>query len=184
MATASIRNFQSMPPVTADALVAYANELLISRGSALITKRTLRFYTSNDVVPSPLGSPKFARYDYKHLICLVGARALQDQGNKLPKIKKELTTTLGGNYAKMEEYIDAWLAHHAAPKSPIRARESRSDYGKDSDSVFSQFESMGANVVRILLSPSITLEVTNSVTLESELARAKKEFAKAFDKLK
>ncbi|MCE9557744.1 MAG: MerR family transcriptional regulator [Armatimonadetes bacterium] len=77
-------------PYHIDDLLTVANDILAFKGLQQVIKRTLRFYIQNGLVPRPIGSPKFARYEYRHLLSLVGARTCQDHGMKLNQIKENL----------------------------------------------------------------------------------------------
>lgn len=79
-----------MQPCTAKDLLKHASAILESLGLQGIRDRTLRYYIQNGVVPPPIGSPKFARYDFRHLQGLVTARALQNQGMKLMQIRSQM----------------------------------------------------------------------------------------------
>ena len=79
-----------MPPCTVKELLAHANEVLRSLKLPDVQSRTLRFYITEGVVPPPIGSPKFARYEFRHLESLVLSRALQNQGMKLAQIKSQM----------------------------------------------------------------------------------------------
>ncbi len=82
--------YAKMEPCSAQQLLKEANGVLKGLGLPGIQIRTLRFYISEGVVPPPIGSPKFARYEFRHLQNLVYARSLQNQGMKLVQIRSQL----------------------------------------------------------------------------------------------
>lgn len=167
--------------MTADALVVVVNEFLSERGATLISKRTLRFYTAQDVVPSPMGSPKFARYGYEHVLSLLAARALQDQGQRLDQIRVETSEIHRGRLDRIEGLVEAWLAQgFGAGRRTARVREANAEMGADA---FSKLASMGSSLVRISLTPNCTIEVVDTPSLATELDRAAKELRKLADRL-
>lgn len=83
-----------MSPCTARELLKCAEQVLGELGLPGIQLRTLRFYIAQGVVPPPIGSLKFARYEFLHLHSLVLSRAMQDQGMKLAEIKSQLKPSL------------------------------------------------------------------------------------------
>ncbi|MCC6685378.1 MAG: MerR family transcriptional regulator [Fimbriimonadaceae bacterium] len=79
--------YANMPPCTAKELIGHANKVLRAMGLPDVQIRTLRFYIAQGVVPPPVGSPKFARYDFQHLRGIVSSRALQNEGLTLTQIR-------------------------------------------------------------------------------------------------
>lgn len=75
--------YKNLAPFSADTLIVAVNELLTAHGIPAISKRTLRYYTTQGIVPRPIGSPRFARYSFDHFMMLVGSRALQQEGQTL-----------------------------------------------------------------------------------------------------
>lgn len=82
--------YANMPPCTAKELIAHANKVLRAMGLPDVQIRTLRFYIAQGVVPPPVGSPKFARYEFSHLNSLVILRMMQNQGMRLAEIKGQI----------------------------------------------------------------------------------------------
>ncbi len=180
-----LREYRAHPPVTADMLVLTANEFLARRGAQLVSKRTLRFYTAQDVVPSPMGSPKFARYGYEHLLTLLAARALQDQGMKLDKIKTETSEIARGRFDRIEGLVEVWLGQASMVQGrAMSVRESAAAYGETTEKdAFARLSKVGHASLRIPLTQGCTLEVSDSPSLEAELTKAHKELGKVIEKL-
>ena len=180
-----LKEHRSLPPCSVDALLDHANALLSKRGASLVSKRTLRYYTTQDLVPSPLGSPKFARYTYEHLLSLLAARALQDQGKKLDQIKEELSEMTTGNFNQIEDLVLEWLGHSPAPKSRFtHVRESRANYAAEgSAKVVAELSAVGQSSIRIPLAAGITLEISDSPSPSADLIKAHKEHVKLIERL-
>ena len=162
----NLEDFRSLPPFTADALIDHANGILAPRSP--MTRRTLRFYISQSVVPPPLGSPKFARYNYRHLLHLLSARALQDQGKTLTFIARQMNEL---SEVQIEEIVKAWLF-----REKMVVRETRAEYRPDE-------VHLGLSSTRITLTDKASLELQNSESTKKELARAYDELGKLIKKL-
>lgn len=170
--------------MTADGVVLTVNEVLADRGATLISKRTLRFYTSQDVVPSPMGSPKFARYGYEHLLSLLGARAMQDQGQKLDQIRVEMSEIRRGRLDRIEALIDSWISQvpPQRAKSARLAKESSESIGAMNS--FNKLAKMGTTRLRIPLTTNCGLEIADSSDMVQELERASRELTKLIEKVR
>lgn len=79
-----------MAPCSAKELVQRAGTVLGELGLPSVQLRTLRFYITKGVVAPPIGSLKFARYEFGHLQSLVLARVMQNQGLQLSQIKSQV----------------------------------------------------------------------------------------------
>jgi len=157
--------YRRYAPFKADQLVEAANTILSSIDAHGVTKRTLRFYTAQEVVPPPMGSPKFARYDYGHLLALLSARALQDRGKKLDQIRREVEDIRRGEFARLEAVVENWLSQSRMPP-PYSIATSTPAF--NSDKVPEQIR-LGASVRRIALTPNATLELSEHADLKTEL---------------
>lgn len=168
----ALSDFRTLGPFTADKLIDAVNAILRARGAQPIAKRTLRFYTSQGVVPSPMGSPKFARYGYEHLLSLVGARAMQDQGLKLAAIIENLKPIRQGNFESVEALINTWIEMPSNRSSMVR--ESASNYSAammmDRDDLVESYVGTPARVIQ--LTPNSELRILGNVPVRSELAAA------------
>jgi DNA-binding transcriptional MerR regulator len=99
-----IVDYVRLAPFSLEELVDAANSLLRHRPRLEVSRRTVRYYVSEGVLPPPSGSPKFSRYGVEHLLRLVGARCLQDQGWSLERARKDLDRILSsGESAALEE---------------------------------------------------------------------------------
>ena len=74
-----LSEYKAKAPYTVNELLAAVNSLM---GDEDMTVRTIRYYVGQGVLSRPYGAPKFARYGYEHLVCILGARMLQDKGWK------------------------------------------------------------------------------------------------------
>lgn len=77
-----------MGPFTIDELVSAVNSVLRDRPDLTVTKRTIRFYVAQGIIPPPRGAPKFARYPFENLLTIVAIRRMQDRGEKLEVAQK------------------------------------------------------------------------------------------------
>jgi DNA-binding transcriptional MerR regulator len=185
MAKQSIKEFRSHPPFTADVLILRANELLAARGAQIISKRTLRFYTGQDVVPKPLGSPKFARYAYEHLLSLVAARALQDQGQKLQQIKQEVSEVARGRLDRLESLVDKWMDNGVSVSGRFaQIKEGTADFAGDTEmDAIKTITKLGTSNLRVRLSGAVSLEISDTASIKAELGKAHKELGRILNQL-
>lgn len=181
----SLKEYRTHPPFTADVLILTANDLLAAKSAQLVSKRTLRFYTAQNVVPPPLGSPKFARYGYEHLLSLLAARALQDQGMKLEQIRTEVSEVLRGRYDRIEALVEGWLEAGAPILDRLlKVREIQGTYDANSTlDTYAKLAKQGSPALRIKLSPAMVLEVSDVPRLSFELRKAAREIERIIDNL-
>lgn len=118
-----LKQYSKLGPFTADELVRMAQTLLDRRVSHPFTKRTLRFYIAQGAVPSPLGSPKFARYSHRHLVRVLATRMLQDQGYKLEEIVAQFEEGDKAGSERLEADVSAWLGEDRSAVTRIAPRE-------------------------------------------------------------
>ncbi|MBS1704745.1 MAG: MerR family transcriptional regulator [Armatimonadetes bacterium] len=161
-----LATYRKYAPFTADRLIEAANVVLSNSGSPALSKRTLRFYTAQGVVPRPLGSPKFARYGYEHLLTLLAARALQDQGFKLHQIVSEVAEIQRGHFKRLESVVEGWLDHS---QSVGTVREHGASYDEESE----EEPNIGTASRFIQLTPNSSLTVVSRSTMKVELERAR-----------
>lgn len=83
-------DYAGLAPFSMEELVDAANSILRDRPRLKVSRRTVRYYVAQNIVPAPVGSPKYARYGIEHLVRLVGARCFQDQGMNLEQSKEQL----------------------------------------------------------------------------------------------
>ena len=86
----TISDYLRLAPFSVDELVEAANSVLRERPRLHVARRTVRYYVGEKVMPPPDGPPKHARYEADHLIRLVAARCLGDEGRSLEAIRGEL----------------------------------------------------------------------------------------------
>lgn len=167
--------------MTADALIVVANEFLASRGATLVSKRTLRFYTAQEVVPSPMGSPKFARYGFEHLLSLLAARSLQDQGQRLEQIRRETVEIQRGRLDRIEGLVETWLHQERVQSGKILGSRGVKEDGTEDP--FVKLAGLGTATIRVNLSPNVTLEVSDSLNVVQDLTKAQKELERILSTL-
>lgn len=83
-----LRHYQRLGPFTIDELVSAVNSVLRDRPDLAVSRRTIRFYVAQGIIPPPRGAPKFARYPFENLLTIVAIRRLQDQGDRLEVAQK------------------------------------------------------------------------------------------------
>lgn len=166
-----------------------------------VNPRAIRYYISLGILPPPKGAPKVARYNYEHLTRLLAAKAFQDQGYRLERIKEELDTLYQRNRDALESFAQRWLDDEEGPiptvasligqvtdhvnrllaKSPLQARShvfvaqipDEDILGKNENIAESRtYPADVTHVVKIALTPHSTLEVSALVDLEEELQNA------------
>jgi len=170
-----IIEFRGIAPLTVDQLIVAVNEVLASRGVNLFSKRTLRYYTTQGIVPSPMGSPKFARYGYEHILCLVGARAMQDMGRKIDQIRPEVQEVHRGRFDRIEKVVTDWSENDAAARNRSLAAH---EYREEFDETRTKLVKMATMVGRIPLSPYAMLEIGDCPDVGAEIKKALKELTK------
>lgn len=89
-----VEDYASLAPFSLDELVAAANSVLRDRPKLAVSSRTVRYYISKGLLPSPSGGPKFARYSWNHLDQIVKIRTYLDQGFSLDQVATELGVSL------------------------------------------------------------------------------------------
>jgi DNA-binding transcriptional MerR regulator len=66
----------------------YGIEELAARGG--VTRRTVRYYVQQDLLPAPLGVGRGRHYGPQHLAQLQAVKALQEQGLTLDEVRQHL----------------------------------------------------------------------------------------------
>ena len=79
----NVEDYAALAPFTLEELVAAANAVLRDRPTLQIQGRTVRYYISQGLLPSPSGGPKYARYVQEHLLRIVSIRQWLDKGISL-----------------------------------------------------------------------------------------------------
>ena len=164
-----LHDYRDAAPFTAKQLVDATNAILRYKDTPEFSLRTLRYYISQKVIARPRGAPKFARYDYEHLLAIVATRMLQDQGTKLEKILSDVSEIKSGKVDKWEKIVTEWLSvNRRMPTRGIPAvKESRAAYGKD------VVKLPGLTIKRIEVSSNCVIEIDDRVDPVSELKKAR-----------
>lgn len=165
-----LRDYRKLEPYSVDELLSIAHALLRDKAGHDVSVRLLRYYTSEGILPKAIGSPKFARYGYEHLVGMLAARALLDQGRKLEEAKQAIEGIHQGETEVAERIAEEWLGTVRAPASPPSLRFSMSSYPQEMQS-FSTFRE-AQNVLRIPLTKRSTLEVSGDADIDRELSEA------------
>ncbi|MCW5946236.1 MAG: MerR family transcriptional regulator [Fimbriimonadales bacterium] len=106
----TVRRYRSLAPFSLEELVDSANRLLRTGRGKELTKRTVRYYVSEGLIPPPIGPAKFARYTYQHLLMLIIVRASLDHGLRLELISKQLAELESAPDEVLEQEAEKWLA--------------------------------------------------------------------------
>jgi DNA-binding transcriptional MerR regulator len=118
-----LRRYQNLGPFTIDELVSAVNSVLRDRPDLAVTKRTIRFYVAQGIIPPPRGAPKFARYPFENLLTIVAIRRMQDRGEKLEVAQKRAVQV---RMSDPEEAI-RWVESLGKGESP-QVREQQAVY--------------------------------------------------------
>ena len=145
-----VEDYASLAPFSLDELVSAANSVLRDRPKLAVSARTIRYYISKGLLPSPSGGPKFARYSWNHLDQIVKIRTYLDQGLSLEQVANELGVSL-----RIEEREDL------AVISEVRARYKQAP------------KEVGELVRRIPLGMGCVLEIPSSSNLYDLVPRLK-----------
>jgi DNA-binding transcriptional MerR regulator len=177
---AALADYKHLAPFTARELVAAVSELLRDKTAPTISIRTLRFYIAEKIVPAPIGSPKFARYGYEHLLTLLATRMLQDRGVKLGSIAKELCELKKGRGDKLEAELQDWLDRVRFKNGTMPSvHETKVDYMDTPPRREPDAPPTTSGVYRrIRLSQRTTLEIQAEADLRDELVCAYNELGR------
>lgn len=151
----TIEDYAALVPFDLDELVAASNAILRDRPTLQIQARTVRFYISNGLLPSPSGGPKFARYGMEHLRRIVAIREWLDQGMSLDQAAELIKEGKHGGETETHQ-----------KKSSVR--ESDSGRMRQRDDGSSQIRS----VFVLRLSFFARIEIDSKADLIRELERA------------
>lgn len=126
-----LKDYRILAPFTADELINNVNALLRGIPSAQIQKRTLRFYSSQGVLPPPKGPRSKARYGYEHLVILVALRTFKHLGLKLERIEDIIRRQQSEGIEKLEETVQEHLDRYHEQMSKGSFREFFEDFVSD-----------------------------------------------------
>lgn len=136
--------------------------------AADVTPRTIRYYISQGLLPSPVGSGSAARYTQGHLVRLRMIRRLADEHVPLARIRERLADVSDQDVARLVDeaahadsavdgppqaanpalaYIDRVLGRSAAPQRLLRAREITPPFGRYERDVPDEFPLPGERPV-------------------------------------
>ena len=156
-----LTHHKQLAPYHIDDLLVAANDVLRAAGLEEVQRRTLRFYILKGIVSRPIGSPKFARYEYGHLLRLVGARSAQDQGVKLDQIK-ELFDSAGKSESKLQVSVLEFLNRRPGRFGRLQVAEERGE----------------ATMKQIKLGKDLSLYIPKGASQKEELEKALAEIKK------
>lgn len=196
-----LEQYKVLQPYSLEELTDAANSLLRAKPQMQVNPRAIRYYISLGILPPPKGAPKVARYSYEHLTRLLAAKAFQDQGYRLERIKEELDTLYQRNREALESFAQRWLDDEEGPtptvttlvgqvsdhinrllvKSPLQGKshnftdvvpdKKTQDKCEQIAESLSEFDDF-THVIKIALTPHSVLEVSAIVDLEEELQNA------------
>lgn len=104
-----LKDYETLAPFSADELIQNANALLRHIPEAQLQKRTLRFYSSQGLLPPPEGPRSKAQYRYEHLVILVALRLFKYLGMKLDLIEEVIRTQRAEGIEKLAETVQQYL---------------------------------------------------------------------------
>lgn len=173
-------------PLSMDELVRTTNVILHDIRRLHVNPRLVRYYVAEKVIPSPLGGPKFARYEMEHLARLVGTRLMLNDGRSLADAKAHFDG-YKGDIKKMVATVEEMLAnrpmrrrtpaeeepdlYEVIHRRPMTVREGRST------------KMLGHMVERISLGSGVTLEIEAGTDLRKALEKARRAIDSQLDLL-
>jgi len=82
-----------------------------------VTRRTVRYYVQEGLLPPPLGVGRGRHYDSGHLTCLLRVKAMQEEGLPLTEIRRKLSSKSAASQAPGIEAVSrsAWTRLALAP---------------------------------------------------------------------
>jgi DNA-binding transcriptional MerR regulator len=83
--------------------------------SGQISRRTIRYYVSSELMSAPEGQTRTASYGYRHLLELLYIKARQHQGHRLEEIRSGISVD---ESATLEERLLALLPESVPPPLP------------------------------------------------------------------
>lgn len=121
-----LKEYEILAPFSADELVRNANALLRHLPEAQLQKRTLRFYSSQGLLPPPEGPRSKAQYRYEHLVILVALRLFKQLGMKLELIEELIRSQRAEGIDKLAQTVQQYLdktqkSSYATPPEPVEA---------------------------------------------------------------
>lgn len=114
-----LKDYETLAPFSADELIQNANALLRHIPEAQLQKRTLRFYSSQGLLPPPEGPRSKAQYRYEHLVILVALRLFKYLGMKLDLIEEVIRTQRAEGIEKLAETVQQYLDKMQKPRHAV-----------------------------------------------------------------
>lgn len=184
-----LEDYKILAPFSADELVANTNALLRHLPEAQVQKRTLRFYSSQGLLPPPEGPRSKAQYRYEHLVILVALRVFKQLGLKLERIEDIIRSQRAEGIDKLAQTVQWYLdqAQRGLPDlaaiSYLVSPQEQYDVVKLMGSSFAKhpLQSLRGDAkptrqsqkrMRVELTPDVTLEVSEDKPLQSVLQEA------------
>lgn len=195
-----LKDYEILAPFSADGLIQSANALLRHIPEAQLQKRTLRFYSSQGLLPPPEGPRSKAQYRYEHLVILVALRLFKHLGLKLDLIEEVIRNQRAEGIEKLaqtvQQYLDktqespyAFLEQPAGEVANLLLADVQANYLFALPTTL--YYSFGATPQHQRSSPSLPvkktmrLQLTPEVTLEfDEEKPVEKALQEAYQKLK
>ena len=155
----TVDDYAPLAPYTLPELVAAANAILRDRPRLKTSERTVRYYISNGLLPSPSGGPKYARYGAEHLRRIVSIRQWLDDGLTLEQAADRIKLGEHGGETETHQrrHASRQLDMPSPSSSPVQKLAHRT-------------------VRRINLTEHSVLEIAADVDLKRELERIEREF--------
>lgn len=194
-----LKDYEILAPFSADELIRNANALLRHIPEAQLQKRTLRFYSSQGLLPPPEGPRSKAQYRYEHLVILVALRLFKQLGLKLDLIEEVIRNQRAEGIEKLAEtvqqYLDktqklpyAFLEQPAEGVADLLLADKLADYHPSSPIGLLHWNSLFGGItfqhqrspsplsvkktMRIQLTPDVTLEFDEEKPVEKALQEA------------
>lgn len=187
-----LKDYEMLAPFSADELIRNANALLRHIPEAQLQKRTLRFYSSQGLLPPPEGPRSKAQYRYEHLVILVALRLFKQLGMKLELIEELIRNQRAEGIGKLAETVQQYLDkvqrpphYSSSAEEPMDLLASEAFVGDDIPSFLRAprtesrlFLSERApypdvkKTMRVQLTPNITLEFAEDKPLQNALQEA------------
>ncbi|MCS6831561.1 MAG: MerR family transcriptional regulator [Armatimonadota bacterium] len=194
-----LKDYEILAPFSADELIRNANTLLGHIPQAQLQKRTLRFYSSQGLLPPPEGPRSKAQYRYEHLVILVALRLFKHLGLKLDLIEEVIRNQRAEGIERLEQTVQQYLdktrkspygvvQERAEDVANILLADEQEDYLTSSHLGIMHFSMpllgarrlLGASsaplrvkkTMRIQLTPDVTLEFDEEKPLQNALQEA------------
>lgn len=83
-----------------------------------VSRRTVRYYVQEGLLPAPLGAGRGAHYGADHLARLLKLKSLQESGLTLDEVREALERPQPLAHPVRHSYRREWSAHAHAPAAP------------------------------------------------------------------